>query len=150
MNKLLVFPLAMMFLLTMFAFSYIGGTYGIGNSENYSSSTGINTTEGSGTVDIPRAGTQTFTIWSSAAAMVILIAAIAVGIIAGIKVLGSGLNDTSQKMIFNSVLFLGLWACLSAVSSNFLFGLTIITFLWVGLTIMYVIGVGVQISNSSG
>jgi hypothetical protein len=134
MNKLMIIPLGFMLILTIITVSYTGATYI--NSIN-------NTT-------IPGADPQSFDIWGLQGALIILIAAIAVGTVAGISILGSGLSDTSQKMIFNSVLYVGLWAVLTVVTSTLVFGSGIVfLLLYVVFTIMFVIGFAGEI-NSSG
>lgn len=152
LNKLLVFPLAFMFIITIFSLVYVGGTYS-SDTNNYSEQTGIEVPkEGSGstnaTVKIPQAKQQTFDISTAQGIMLILTVAVAVGIIAGIKILGSGLSDISQSMIFTGLLFGGLWACLSIVSATFLFDTIITLMLWSIITIMYIIGMGIHLSGS--
>ena len=151
MNKLLIFPMAFMFLLTIFATVYTGIYYS-GQTGDYSNQSGTEIQGETGTVEIPNAGTKTYNIWQSGTgyAMVILIGAVAIGIIAGIKILGSGLSDPSQSMIFNGILFLGLWACLTVISSQFLFDTSIAIILWISLTMIYVVGLGIHINPSGG
>jgi hypothetical protein len=127
MNKLLAIPLGFMIILTIISIVY-SGTLPV-NSIN-------NTT-------IPGAESQEFDIWGLQGAMIILIAAVAVGTVAGISILGSGLSDTSQRIIFNSVLFVSLWAILTIVCSSLIFGTGIIfQLIWVIMTILFVIGLG--------
>jgi hypothetical protein len=149
-NKLLVFPLAFMFLLTIYSVVDTG-SHGTGYSEDYKNSTGLKTDSKTGYVDVPNAGSKSFSIWdnNAGASMVIFIAAIAIGVIAGIKILGSGLSGLSQSMIFNSVLFLGLWACLSVIAGVYLFSQEMTGILWVGLTTVYIIGMGIHINGSA-
>jgi hypothetical protein len=151
MNKLLIFPMSFMFLLTIFSTVYTGVYYS-GQSSDYSSQSGTEIQGETGTVEIPSGGIETYNIWESGTgyAMIILIGAITVGIIAGIKILGSGLSDPSQSMIFNGILFLGLWACLTVISSQFLFDSAIAIILWISLTMIYVIGLGMHINPSGG
>lgn len=148
MNKMMLIPLGFMLILTMFAAMYTGNmSSGTGTTDDYSNSSGINTTEGSGYVDVPSGGSHTFNIFSTEGVIAILIAAIAVTIVAGIKVLGSGLNDMSQNLIFNGILFGGLWACLTIISSTMLFGYVYTELLWVFLTVTYIIGMGIHLNG---
>lgn len=150
LNKLMIFPLAFMFILSVYAMVDTGLTYQ-GASQNYSDSDQfeINETGSSktGAVKIPRAGTQTFDLWDGSYAIAIILAAISIGIVAGIKVLGSGLNELAQSLIFNSVLFLGLWACVSAISGDYLFDNAFMTMFWIGITVTYVIGLGQHLNG---
>ena len=136
MNKAMLFPMVFMFILTMF--SVIWGETGY-----YAPIHGE-----SGNVTIGQGGTD-FDMWTATGILVVLIGAVALGTIAGIHFLGSGLSDTSQHMIFASILFLGLWACLTVVSRNYLFESSVTMILWVCLTVMYVVGVGITINGSS-
>jgi hypothetical protein len=144
----MLIPLGFMLVLTMFAAIYTGNMEtATGTTDDYSNSSGIDTSEGSGYVDVPSGGSHTFNIWSTEGVILILVTAIAVTIIAGIKVLGSGLNDMSQSLIFNGILFGGLWACLTAVSADMLFEFVITQMLWVFLTIAYIIGMGIHLNG---
>jgi hypothetical protein len=149
MNKLLIFPLAVMFLLTIFSVIYTGEQY-VGSSPDLNNNSGIIIQNETGTVDVPGADPMEFNIWETTGALVILAAAIAVGIVAGFKILGSGFNEFSQSLMFNAILFLGLWAVLTIVSADLMFDTAMITLLWVGLTMTYIIGMGVHLANSSG
>lgn len=150
MNKMMIFPLGFMLILTLFSALYSSGSY-IGSSEDYSNVTGISVDDANRTVQIPNAGSKTFNIWTSGLgyAMVILYAAIATGTIAGIKFLGSGLSDLSQSIIFNSILFLGLWAVLSVASSHYMFDSSVTIFIWVGMTTVYIVGMGIHINGNA-
>jgi len=147
MNKLLIFPLAFMFILTLFSAVYENETY-TGYSDDYSPAEGIIIGNETGEVTIPSAQPQSFNIWGVTGALVIIVAAIAVGIIAGITVLGSGISERSQSLIYNGILFLGLWSCLTIISSRFFLDSLIPTLFWISLTIIYILGLGIHMSNS--
>jgi hypothetical protein len=139
--------MAFMFILTLFA-GVFTGTHTTTDSDDYSTSQDPIQEGDNVTIDIPSADSQELNIWDTTGAMVILVIAISVGIIAGIKVLGSGLSDMSQNLIFNAILFLGLWAVLSIVSADFLFETTLVTLFWVTLTTIYIIGMGIHLNGS--
>lgn len=147
MNKLLIFPMAFMLILTIFG-SVFSNYHPTGTTGDYSNQSGAVVQGENATVDIPSGDSETVNIWTTAGAMVILILAISIGVIAGIKILGSGLSDMSQNLIFNGILFLGLWACLSAISAVFLFDTSISTLLWIFLTTIYIIGMGIHLNGS--
>ena len=153
MNKLMIMPLAFMFLLTIFAMMYTGNTY-TDTTEDYSK-TGeltINATEDdAGEIEIPGAGEQELNVWDNEdmiGAMIIIGIAIAVGIVAGVTVLGSGLKEFSQTLIFNSILFMGLWAVLTVIASAYMFATSIATVFWFSLTTIYMIGLGIHMSGT--
>ena len=147
MNKMIMFPMALMLLLSVFAMIYTSTTYAPDSTEDFSNiSTDV---DGDPTyVEIPDAGSYTFDIWGNSGFLLILAAAITVGILAGINVLGSGLSDTSQKMLFDSVLFGGIWACLSVASIDFMFVNAYTSILWLVLTMIYIIGVGSHMTQA--
>jgi len=151
MNKLLIFPIGFMFLLTMYAVVYTGSTYS-GDTENYQSQNGTIVQGESGSVYIPNAGSKSFDIWDSLAgsAMVIIAGALAVGVISGIRILGSGLSEMSQSLVFNAIIFLGIWACLTVFAQDFLFDSIMTKLLWVALTLIYCIGLAIHLNGSAG
>lgn len=140
MNKLLIFPLAIMFMITIFSAIY-------GN--NLQTSSGNVTVNGSSVdIAIPSGGSQHFNIWSGpTAALTVLMAAMVLGGIAGIHFLGSGLSDFSQRLIFNAIAFLGLWACLTVFISFIVFSSTVFSIFWMILTVIFVIGFVVHMSQ---
>jgi len=79
-----------------------------------------------------------------------MIALGAVGIVAGIQLFGSGLSETSQRMIVLSVAFLGLWGALSIMAKDTItegtgwFGII----LYLVLTIIYGIGFAFMFTGS--
>lgn len=84
--------------------------------------------------------------------IVIIVSAIVLGLI-GIKVLGSGLSDTSVKIIWNGLVYYGLWGIFSvfgvdALTSIPIFGL----FTWFLLTFIYTLGIfqNMNVSSSGG
>jgi hypothetical protein len=151
MNKLLVFPLTFMFLLTIFSLLYIGGRP-YGDSPDYSSPDETNITgseAGSGTVQLPDASSHKITLLAGGVLLLIAIA-ITVGIISGFHILGSGFSATSQSMIINAILFMGLWAVLAVIASDIIFQGFIAVILWMIITVMYVIGFAIHINPSGG
>ena len=154
MNKLLTLPLTLMLMISI----YIGMMTSVepeGSTGDYSDSSGITLTQESGTnttahVNIPEASSQTFDIWNAETGILIIVGiALAVGIVAGIKVLGSGLDDLSHRMIFNAMFFLSLWTCLTIVSRDLMFENWVTGFLWMGLTLMFSLGL-IGIINGEG
>lgn len=153
-NKLIIFPLAFLFILSIFSIFFDDQSY-IGSSNDYEDLGKIRyreneSTNNSGEIYLPEGGSHSFNIWNTGlgAGMVILITALAIGIIAGIKVFGWGVSELSQSMIFNSILLMGLWACLSVVSIRYLFDSSVMSLFWVSLTVIFVLGVGTHITSS--
>lgn len=146
MNKLLLFPIAVMFILTIFS-SIFSDEYYSGSTPDHSSTGEIVVDNSTTEITVPEGGSHSFNIWGISGAMVILTIAVTVGILLGIHVVGSGISDTSQKMVFSSILFLGLWTYLSIVSAEFFFALAITTIAWVGLTMIFILGVGFHMTQ---
>lgn len=136
MNKLMIFPMSFMFLLTAFAVVSTGIHY----TANYTYKTGSTSEQ----------TTENFDIWAiGVGAGVILTAALAVAVIMGFNFFGTGFNETSQVMTFNAILYGGLWAGLSIAAARFLFSDIIISLFWIILTFLYVLGLGMQITSGS-
>jgi hypothetical protein len=148
MNKLLVFPLALMFLISVIIFMETS-IEPLGTSPDMSSGDKIyingSQTENAN-VTIPKAGTFSFNIWDNGL-MAIMLIAIGVGIVAGIGILGSGLSDTAQGMIFASIFFIGLWVGLTVISSTIMLENMFTQVIWVGITLVYFVGLGTHISG---
>lgn len=149
MNKLILFPLAFMFLLTLYSSVY-GGSSSLGATEDYSHFNGITINGETSNVSTPLAGSQEFSIWDIQGAIVILIIAIAIGIVFGFNILDSGFSPESQRYIVISILFMGLWVSLTVMSKNYLFDSNMTMMLWIGLTISYVIGIGDEMVGGGG
>lgn len=143
MNKLIWIPLTTIILLAIVSSVYIDTTTFGGNTTiNQPGEITVNGTTTN--VTIPGSGVQTFNMSGIQMALVILFSAIILGTVTGIHFLGSGLSDTTQKIIFNSVIYLGLWGIFSILAYDLLsdmstelgFGIL----LWMILTIVYIIG----------
>jgi hypothetical protein len=73
--------------------------------------------------------------------IILIIVFVTVGVLAGIRILGSGLSSYSVQLIHKATVYYGLWSIFSAFSiTSFtiipIFGL----FIWFGLTLIYTIG----------
>lgn len=133
MNKILLFPLTFMFVLMVFAMLYSEQSY-----NQYVLSPGSN-------------NVVNFNIDSMTTITGILVLAITAGAAVGFNILGSGLTTYSQKLIFNSILYGGIWVALTINSSLIIFSDSyhITGLLWLALSIVYLLGMGVEINNSS-
>lgn len=78
-----------------------------------------------------------FSVWISA----LVTAAIAVGIAAGVRALGSGLSLFSQQLVFLSVLYGAIWAVLSVLSYPVLSSIPVFgIMIYAALSLMYFAG----------
>ncbi|OGN87474.1 MAG: hypothetical protein A2Z74_04710 [Chloroflexi bacterium RBG_13_46_9] len=138
MNKLLTLPLFFLLILSMYSIAQTATSL-TGESPELPDDV---------TVDIPEADTQEFNIWEGSYSIAIILAAIAVGVLAGIRIFDTGLSDQAQVLLFNSILFMTLWACLSAVAYEYMFQNSYTTMLWILLTTIYVVGLGMHMTNA--
>ena len=78
---------------------------------------------------------------------------VALGVIAGItgiQILASGLSATSVRVIIMTTAFTGLWIALSAICINLISSIEVFgSVIYIGITIMYAVGVFQKISGGS-
>jgi hypothetical protein len=71
----------------------------------------------------------------------LIIVLVVVGVVAGIRVLGSGLSSYSVMLIHKSTVYYGLWGVFSAFSFGLFLGIPIFgVLIWFALTLVYSIG----------
>ncbi len=86
--------------------------------------------------------TSTFNLSGLEGAIAIIIVIATIAVIMGIRILGSGLSETSIKAMMIGFGYTGLWLVLSILSAPLFFQIELFgTFIYIGLTIGYVIGV---------
>ena len=123
MNKLLSYPLLIMMFLSLFAFMF--------DLSSEMSPSSFYTFEG---VDI-------FVQFTSVTTLVGIIGLACTGaVVSGITILGSGISTYSQRIIFNILIFGGLWSSLSLITLEELFSNNIFLPIWMFLTLLYIIG----------
>ena len=148
MNKLVFFPL---FVLTIFMiFSML---FTMSNVNDYSGTLPIN---GSQTINgsistVDQSLQYSFGISLTQGFVAFIITIIGIGIGAGIKVVGTGLDSVTVMLIIKGTFYLSLWGIMSA------FAYTLITAIWlVGaviylvLTLLYIIGFIETINMAGG
>ena len=147
MNKLLVFPIGIMFFISMFLLASASVAPET-SSEDYSDVSGISIDGNNRTVLIPAAETQTLNIWLITGALIVVVAGIAVGIVAGITVLGSGVSVLSQKIIVVSFIYLGIWGCLTVITATIMLSDSILTLIWFALSFIFSLGLSSELTGS--
>jgi hypothetical protein len=151
-NKLLIFPLAIMYIASIFIFVE-ASVAPSGDTKDFSTSNGI-TINGStitdGGVLLRDAESHHFDVWGLEGMIVILLLAISVGVVAGISIIGSGLSGSAQKMVFVSILFFGIWTVLTVVTSSMMFDNIVTQILWLGMTMLFTVGLGMELTSSDG
>lgn len=79
----------------------------------------------------------------------LIIVMIAIGVIAGVQVLGSGLSDFSVSVIYKSVFFYSVWLLLSLFGTPSMFSVPIFgVVFYFFLTLVYSLGVVQQIQGA--
>jgi hypothetical protein len=138
-----MFPLVIIVLIALISLTYTPGTPLTGQVVvNQPGEITVNGTTSD--IKVPGAGTKHFDLNLDPiqGVLIILAAAIIIGTASGIHILGSGLGDLGQKLLYNSLIYFGLWGIFSILGFNLLnqmdygFGFLI----WIVLTICYVIG----------
>ena len=82
-------------------------------------------------------------------AMAILTAIITAVILLGIQILGSGLQDTTVRVVTLIILYMGIWTILSIMGWDLLFSNKIVgTIIYVFLCLFYIIGIADKIGGS--
>lgn len=93
-----------------------------------------------------------FDINATTGIIALIIGLVAVGVIAGIKILGSGLSEFSVKLIYNATTYYGLWGIFSSLSYVAFSSIpyTVGLFLWLGLTLLYSLGFFQTLNGGGG
>jgi len=94
-------------------------------------------------------GQATFSIDVLTGAIAIIVGIIALATLLGIQILGSGLSDTSVRLISILSAYIGLWSVLSVLCIPLIIEIEIFgQLIYIGLTLAYTIGVIEKISES--
>ena len=92
-----------------------------------------------------------FNIHALEGAIAVIIVVAVVGIGFGINVLGSGLSETSVKLIVSALAYTGIWLLLSVLSSPLLFSIEVFGgIIYIALTLGYTIGVVNKMTGGNG
>jgi hypothetical protein len=155
--KFLYFPLIVLIFVMFIVQAHGMQTLGTTNSFTIDSDTFTGTqTQNQDTTSFSMSTTYgTFSPDLTNGIIAIIIALIAVGAVAGIRVLGSGISETSVRIIYNSVFFYALWGILSVFALNGANndGLNSLPFsigyiLWFLMTLFYSLGIVQQINGT--
>ena len=89
-----------------------------------------------------------FGINSISGAIAIISTLVVLAILAGVRILASGLSETSIRTIIIIVGYIGLWTVFSVLAINLIFAIELFgTLIYVGLTVLYAVGVLDKLSN---
>jgi len=144
MNNLILYPLVLLLFLSVFYqliyFESADLTYNETLTvQGVNASQYINGTETEFVSDID---SGFFDINMVTGFLVLVLGLVVVGVVAGIRILGSGLSEYSVNLIHKSVVYYGIWGVLSAIGYGvfltFPYGFGVI--LWFGLTFVYTLG----------
>lgn len=143
MNKLIVYPL--MILLIVGAFYQL---VNVGSADfTYNETLAIDTVYGNQTINgseteyTQNIDSGTFDVDMTTGLVVLIIGLVVIGVVAGIKVLGSGLDSFSVKLIYKATTYFGLWSMFSVFSIGFFTAIPYFGLLfWFGLTTVFSLG----------
>lgn len=148
MNKLLMFPITVMFFLSVYTITNTGETYE-SSTENQSDVILPNGTA----VDLPGFGSSNINLWVLGGSIALLGIAFAIAIGGGLEITIFGstiqMSDYSVHVAFNALIFTGIWGALTGFNYEMVNSSWLTTLSWLGVTIMYVIGVVMQINQVS-
>jgi len=150
-NKLIMIPLTFIIILAIFSFTAGFEVSEIVYTEGEDGTYTANISGVNQTVVLPEKQVK-FDAWLATGIMALLAGALVIGGAAGIRALGSGLSDTTQQMIFQAAIYLGLWASFSIMASIYLMDSDLNNMglmLWIFLTVLYVIGFSQEIAGTA-
>lgn len=143
MNNYIVLPIIIMFMIGIFSQFYYSSAIDI-SSEGLSQSQtlqGNQTLTGEESELVLDEGSLSLDFTMTIGLVAIIAGAIALGLI-GMNVLGSGLSAFSVKIIWNGIVYYGLWAIFSVLGFNAINSLPLFGLLfWFILTLCYTFGV---------
>lgn len=126
-----------------------GGSFISGTTENDIFNTII--VNGTETEVAYRSADLTFGIDPLVGGLIMLTVVITLAVIIGIRVLGSGLADSSISTIRSAIMYTGLWITLSLASVPLIESISIIgSVMYISLTIFYIVGVFQKITGGGG
>ena len=144
MNKMIMYPLILLLFLGVF-YQLINFSQADFSYNETLTVQGINASQfinGTETAFVSDIDSGVFDINMVSGFLVLITGLVVVGVVAGIRILGSGLSEYSVDLIHKSVVYYGIWGVLSAVAYGvFLtFPYNFGVLLWFGLTFVYTLG----------
>ena len=141
------YPLFILIVVSLFTQLYYNDTAIFGSNENQTQSLIGNQTLGGEESELELDNAELSLDFNMTAGLVAVIAgAIALGLI-GLNVLGSGLSDFSVKIIWNGIVFYGLWSIFSVLAFNAISNIWLGSIFWFLLTFIYSLGVFSRMGN---
>lgn len=142
MNQFIFYPLIILIVIGLFYQVYTYGSIDLSSSGTQNQELiGNQTLTGEESELELEQGSLSLDFSMTVGLVAIIIGAIALGLI-GIQVLGSGLSDFSVKIIWNGIVYYGLWSIFSILAFNPIVGIPFFgLLLWFFLTLFYSLGV---------
>lgn len=143
MNNYIVYPLLILVVIGSFYQVYrFGENYDLSESNSTSQELIANQTLNGTSQELEiEEGSLDLSFDMTVGLVVIILGAIALGLI-GLNVLGSGLSDFSVKIIWNGIVYYGLWAVFSVLAITVILSIPYFgALLWFFLTMIYSLGV---------
>ncbi|MFX1590584.1 MAG: hypothetical protein ACFFC1_20820 [Promethearchaeota archaeon] len=141
---LLAISLGILIVISLFAIITGSSLSQIG-AESLSGSADFN--ESATSFDINNIG-ATFYIDEFAGALVIIIAIMIIACLIGLNIFGSGLSDTSVRILSIGITYYGIWSIFSVLSYELIVNIEVIgVLLYITLTIVFTIGIVQKITK---
>lgn len=143
MNKLIIYPLLIIFLCGAFNQLLVYGNidFTTTNTLNIDSQTGTIINNGTSSTISTDSNSAIFNIDMITGLIALIIGLVSVSVIAGIRILDSGLSEHSVKLIYNATVYYGLWGVFSSLSFTLFLLIPIFgALIWLGLTLIYSLG----------
>ena len=157
MNQLITYPLLILIVLGAFTQLFYASDQTTGVDMSYNETLAGQVAQGNQTISgetdeyTGEAQDAVFDINMISGVIGLIIGLVAVGVIAGIHILGSGISEHSVKLIYNSTTYYGLWGVFSALAFPVFLGIPMFgLFIWLGLTLVYSLGFFETLHGGSG
>lgn len=151
--KYIIIPMAIIVAVFLFGLFYNGETFNRNLTSDYSSDSINGTfTEGGEEKSLAIEGNEyEFEINETQGILTIIIAVSIIGSIIGIRVLGSGLSETTIKILYNTIFFYGIWGLFSVYALEWFLLIPVVGWLFYGaLTGILSFGIIQQINGTGG
>lgn len=143
MDKMVLYPILIMFILAIFnqAYQYSNTDLSLTSTPTIDNSTGTVITDGTSTeITIPTSA-DTYTLNMTMGFIGLTIGIVALGVVLGITALGSGISQRAQRIVFVSAICWGAWGLFSALTYTIFTSIpTLGSVLWLAFTFVFTFG----------
>lgn len=148
MNKLLIAPLILMMVISVF------GSLLTNQSSSYDSpaqriehSMYVEDERKNFSMEITEEQKFKFSFWDTALILTVIVTALGLGTVAGTKILGSGISETSQRIIIILAIYTVIWGIFSAINHDIFFSNSVFMVGYMFLTAIFAFGLAQHALN---